>query len=155
MKTWLISFVIVITVAASAYAEPATVIVKENAIRESCKFFAPVKAMIHAGNVLEIVSQDGDWFQVKFNNVQGCVHKSVVQTKSVSLSKKLIGSEKQSASGEEVALAGKGFNPQVEAAYKSKNPKLNFQAVDAIGGYTVAENKVQEFIASGKLNTPK
>lgn len=138
-------------------ADTVTVITKENAIRESCRFFAPIKATVRYNDVLEVITQKGDWYQVKFKGVQGCIHKSAIEKKSVSLSKLILSptkSEKQAATGDEVALAGKGFNPEVEAAYKKKNPKLNFQVVDRIETYRVSENKLREFIAGGKLNLP-
>lgn len=141
--------------AVSLGAETVTVITKENAIRESCRFFAPVKATVHYGDALEVVSQEGDWFQVNFRGVPGCIHKSAVSKESFSLSKlHLTGSQKQSASGQEVALAGKGFNPQVESAYRNQNPQLKFGEVNAIEGYKVSEIRLREFIRSGKLNPP-
>jgi hypothetical protein len=155
MKRFLIGLLGMVFMPVLACAETATVIVKENAIRESCKFFAPVKVSVHAGNVLEILSQNGDWFQVRFNNIQGCIHKSAIEKKSVSLTDKLLGPQKPSVTGDEVALAGKGFNPQVEEAYKKKNPGMNYAAVNNLEGYKIPENKVQEFAAGGKLNLPR
>jgi len=137
--------------AKSVNAETVTVITKQNAIRESCRFFSPIKATVHYNDVLKVISQSGDWYQVSFKGVQGCIHKTAVEKKSISLSK-LVGSGGQSTSGEEVALAGKGFNPQVEAAYKGQNPSLNFQAVERIENYRVSENELLNFIERGKLN---
>ncbi len=136
-------------------AETATVITKENAIRESCRFFAPVRVTVHYGDSLEVVLQEGDWFQVEFRGVQGCIHKSAISKKSFSLSKlNPTGSQKQSTSGQEVALAGKGFNPQVEAEYRNKNPQLNFGEVNRIEGYKVPESNLRDFIRNGRLNLP-
>src|SRR5919109_3748015 len=135
MKTRLFITLLFMAVSSvSLGAETATVITKENAIRETCRFFAPVKATVHYGDALEVVSQEGDWFQVNFRGVQGCIHKSAISKKSFSLSK-ITGSQKQSTSGQEVALAGKGFNPQVESAYRSQNPQLKFGEVNSIESY--------------------
>jgi hypothetical protein len=144
---------ITLSIASAKYvnAETLTVITKQNALRESCKFFAPIKATVHYNDVLEVVSQSGDWYQVSFQGTQGCIHKTAVEKKSISLGG-LDVSGGQTTSGEEVALAGKGFNPQVEAAYKRQNPSLNFQAVNTIENYKVSENKLMNFIQSGKLN---
>jgi replication initiation and membrane attachment protein DnaB len=149
--TLLLFITFVIASANSASAETVTVITKQNAIRESCKFFSPVKATVHYNDVLDVISQSGEWYQVSFKGTQGCIHKSAVEKKSISLSK-ISGSESQSTSGDEVALAGKGFNPQVESAYKRANPGLNFQAVNTIENYRVSENKLINFIQGGKLN---
>lgn len=133
------------------YAQTLTVITKQNAIRESCRFFSPIKKTVVYNDVLEVTSQQGEWYLVNFKGVQGCIHKSAVEKKSVSLTN-LGSSGGQSASGDEVALAGKGFNPQVEASYKTQNPNLNFQAVNRIENYNVSENELMNFIESGKLN---
>ena len=151
MRLPFISLFIIIATAVSLHAETATVITKQSAIRESCRFFSPVKATVHYNDVLEIISKEGEWYKVKFEAVQGCIHKSSIEKKSVSLSN-LVGSEKQSTSGDEVALAGKGFNPQVEAAYQKENPSLNFRAVDRVESYDTSESKLIQFIQSGKLN---
>src|SRR3972149_3637947 len=151
MRLFFISSIIIIPTAVSLQAETATVITKQTAIRESCRFFSPVKATVHYDDVLEIISKEGDWYRVQFKGFQGCIHKSSIEKSSISLSN-VVGSEKQSTSGDEVALAGKGFNPQVEAAYKKENPSLNFQAVDRVENYKVLESKLIQFIQSGKLN---
>jgi hypothetical protein len=146
-------FSLILFIASGKYvnAETLTVITKQNAVRESCKFFSPIKATVHYNEVLEVVSQSGDWYQVRYKGIQGCIHRSAVEKKSVSLSK-LDVSGGQTTSGEEVALGGKGFNPQVETAYKRANPGLNFHAVNTIENYRVSENKLISFIQGGKLN---
>lgn len=153
MKPPIIALFILIAASTSLSAETVTVITRQNAIRTSCKFFSPVKATVNYNDVLEVVSKDGDWFQVTFRGVQGCIHKSAVQKKSLSLSK-LTGSQAKGASGDEVALAGKGFNPQVEAAYKSRNPELNFGAVDRVESYKISDGELMQFIQKGELRLP-
>jgi hypothetical protein len=54
------------------------------------------------------------------------------------------------ASGSEVALAGKGFNPEVEAEYK-KNPTLNYAAVDEMETYVVVPTALSAFITQGGI----
>ena len=132
------------------YAQTLTVITKQNAIRESCRFFSPIKKTVVYNDVLEVTSQQGEWYMVNYKGIQGCIHKSAVEKKSFSLTS-LGSSGGQSASGEEVALAGKGFNPQVESEYKRENAGLNFNAVDRVEGYKVTETTLLNFIQKGKL----
>ena len=141
----------VFVLAKSATAETLTVITKQNALRESCKFFAPIKATVHYNDVLEVITQNGDWYQVSYKGIQGCIHRSSVEKKSVSFGS-LDLSGGQSPSGEEIALGGKGFNPQVEAAYARENPGLNFQAINRVDSYKVSDDKLLKFIEDGKLN---
>jgi hypothetical protein len=141
-----------ILIPAMVSAETANVITKENAIRKDCKFFSPVRAKVKYEDELEILSRKGDWFLVKFGRTKGCIHKSAIEKKEFSLSG-LLGSGGD-ASSDEVALAGKGFNPQVESSYKKKHPDLNFGLVDEIEGYTVLDEKLKNFIKKGGLKLP-
>ncbi len=134
-------------------AEMAKVITKENAIRKDCKFFSSVKAKVKYEDDLEILSQEGDWFKVKFGKTKGCIHKSAIEKKEFSLAG-LLGSSSEDTSSDEVALAGKGFNPQVESSYKKKHPDLNFGLVDEIEGYTVSDKRLKSFIKKGGLTLP-
>ncbi|UCG78872.1 MAG: hypothetical protein JSV21_03305 [Nitrospirota bacterium] len=135
-----------------AFADQLKVVTKENAIRKECKFFSPVKAEVRYDDIMDLVSKEGDWYKVKFGDTGGCIHKSAVEVKKFKLSG-LFG-KKAEASSDEVALAGKGFNPQVESAYRKKNPKLNFALVDRIEGLNVPQEQLMEFIEKGGLNLP-
>ncbi|MCX8069418.1 MAG: SH3 domain-containing protein [Thermodesulfovibrionales bacterium] len=135
------------------FADTIRVITKENALREICRFYAPVKSSLKYGDILEVISTEGDWYKVKFKGILGCIHKSAIETKSVSTFQGL-GSQKQGATEQEVALAGKGFNQEVEKAFNSKHPELKYNIVDAIDRYKVDEKRVFEFIKMGGLVQP-
>ena len=57
-------------------------------------------------------------------------------------------------SADEVSLAGKGFNPQVEAGYRKSGKNLNYTAVDEILKYTVSEKSLETFVLQGGLIQP-
>ena len=59
-------------------AETATVVTKENAIREDCKFYSPVKVNVSFKYEMEVISQQRDWYRVRFRGVEGCIHKSAL-----------------------------------------------------------------------------
>lgn len=60
--------------------------------------------------------------------------------------------DNKSPSGDDVALAGKGFNPQVEKEYQTKNPTLNFAAVDTMEKITVPDAQLAAFAKAGQLS---
>lgn len=134
---------------AVVYGETMQVITKENAIRAECNFYSAVKSMVKYADTLEIVSTKGDWYMVKFLDKSGCIHKSALDKTAVKLAK--TDGDKHTASKDEVSLAGKGFNPQVEDAYKKKHPELDFNLVTKIEGITVPADKVAKFIKDGGL----
>lgn len=138
--------------AAAASAETVTVITRENAVREDCRFLAPVKIKVSYGDQLDVTAREGDWFRVKFRNAKGCIHKNAVTERTAALSE--ASKKGYSTTSDEVALAGKGFNPEVEKSYKGKHPELDFNAVDGIEGYRVTDDSLKAFIKDGGLKQP-
>jgi uncharacterized protein YgiM (DUF1202 family) len=135
------------------HAETLSVVTRENAVRADCSFLSAVKSKLNYGDKLEVVSRDGDWVKVRYKNIKGCIHKSAVTEQKVSLSG-VKASKSSSASEEEVALAGKGFNPQVEDSYKRKHSELDFTKVDRIEKFKIPEDELIIFIKNGGLDQP-
>ena len=133
-------------------ADTVRVVTRENAIRQDCRFVAPVKAKVRYGDQLAVVAKSGDWYRVTFKGAKGCIHRSAVEEKSVKLGR--VSGKGGGATSDEVSLAGKGFNPQVESSYKGKHPELDFSAVDVIEQYQVPPDTLQEFLKSGGLAVP-
>ena len=63
----------------------------------------------------------------------------------------LTGTPVKQTSSDEVALAGKGFTPEVESGYRSKHPEMDFAQVDKIESYKVDPATLQAFIKEGDL----
>jgi hypothetical protein len=146
----------------SVNAETARVVTRENALREDCRFFSPVKMTVHYDDVVDLLSPSGDWFRARYKGAEGCIHRSAVQKRSVSLSG-VKGDEKPRGPGEaghsateaEVSLAGKGFTQEVEDELRSENPEMKFDLVDSIESYVVSEPDLFEFIKRGGLLFPE
>jgi hypothetical protein len=66
----------------------------------------------------------------------------------------LAGGKAQEASRDEVALAGKGFTPEVEKAFRDKNPKMRYDLVNQVQAYKIDEQKIQTFLQAGNLKEP-
>lgn len=144
---------LLIVTALPVHAASQRITTRENAIREQCAFFSPVRVKVFYGDTVNITVREGDWFRVTFRGTHGCIHKSAVEEKAFSLSKTGdLG--RASASEAEVALAGKGFNQQVEDSYGKKHPEADFRTVDLVEGYAVTDFQLEEFIRSGALNRP-
>lgn len=134
-------------------ADTAKVILKENIIREYCRFYAPVKTKVYYEDVVEVISRDGDWLSVRYDGVEGCMHKSAVEN-IVRLRPVLLDSEIEPGSDDEVALAGKAFNPEFEMEYRNSHTEMNYALVDDIESYPVAPRQLADFIEEGGLNLP-
>lgn len=53
------------------------------------------------------------------------------------------------ASSEDLTLAGKGFNAQVEAAYRQSNRALDYATIDRMERLTVSQPQMSRFLADG------
>lgn len=139
--------------ASIAFAEPFSVITKTNTIRQMPRFFSPVKAYVKYGDVVYLISKEGDWFRVRFKNITGYIHKSAIEKRVISPSTTY--SQRSGVSEEEIILAGKGFNPQVERSYREKYPQMRYDLVDKVENFKISETELISFIQTGGLTEPK
>lgn len=152
MKTTITLIVLCCLLSINAAAETIKVTTRDNAVRSDCRFFAPVKLKVALGDLLTVKGRKGDWYLVSAKGVNGCIHKSAVESRSFAAAGR--GARSGGASADEVSLAGKGFNPQVEAGYRKSNTGLNYAAVDEISRITVSEKSLESFVLQGGLNQP-
>jgi hypothetical protein len=126
--------------------------VKSGQVRKSPTFLGPVIASFAYGDSVQILTQQGAWYQVALpsGRGQGWMHTSALTEKKIIL-KSGAADVSQAASSDELALAGKGFNQQVENEYRTRNPKLDFSQIDQMESHTVSQDEIQAFIKDGRL----
>jgi hypothetical protein len=143
--------------AAAAWAEDtpeaggqATVKVQSQHMFPRPVFYAEPVASLSFGEVLTLGEQQGDWFMAtRAGGTSGWVH-STALTGAVSGDGD-IGEGSGEVSSDEVMLAGRGFNSQVEEAYSSDHPELDFTRVDAMEAMEVTPSQLEAFLAQGGL----
>ncbi|OGS41547.1 MAG: hypothetical protein A2506_06380 [Elusimicrobia bacterium RIFOXYD12_FULL_66_9] len=128
-----------------ALAATITVLVQETAVRKRPQFFAPSAATAKLGQSFEASGPREGWFKTG----SGYIHQSAVTAKKVHIAAG--GTVGGTATAEEVTLAGKGFNAQVEKSYKGKNSNADFGAVDSMERRSVGENPLLDFMRAGGL----
>jgi hypothetical protein len=132
-------------------ADTLVVKIKTTHIRKDPQFYAQSLAVLRAGDSVETISTQDGWIKVRTAaGVIGWIHSSSVEQKKFRLSA-LDKSLKTQASAGEVALAGKGFNKQVEESFREKNPNLSFVTVDAMLLLVLTPEKIAGFLKDGKL----
>ena len=136
-----------------AMAATVKVITQEAMIRKDKRFFAPVVVRVPYGEALQELERQGDWLRVTYQGKQGWIHISAIQEQKFRLSS-LSGEKAQEASQEEVSLAGKGFTPEVEKAFRQKNPKMRYDLVDQVQSYRIGDQQLEAFLRSGNLQEP-
>jgi hypothetical protein len=116
-------------------------------LKSSTGFFASAKGTLAYGATVTVLQINGKWAEVRSatnSSLSGW-------TATANLSAKRIVSRATSgATADEVALAGKGFNQEIENSYKAKG-KLNYADVDRTEAQTVSKTVLQDFIVKGHL----
>lgn len=125
--------------------------VKKEALRETPSFLSATLAILNYGDNVLSLNQKGDWMEVQSAKKKGWVHISALSTKEIILT---AGATKarSGVSSNEVMMAGKGFNSQVESQYRQQNPTIQFDLVDEMERYSVPIKVQHAFAIDGKLN---
>lgn len=132
-------------------AETLIVKVQSTYVRQEPKFYSPPVATLRAGESVTQISSQAGWFKVKTSKgIEGWIHSQAVQTGKFTVAA-MDKSLKTSATADEVALAGKGFNKQVEDEYKSRNKGMNFDEVERMLKIKVAPDELRRFLMAGRL----
>ncbi len=152
LKIWIILVALGVMTSA-ALAATVRVITEDAVIRKERRFFSPPVARVRYGTALEELSRHGDWLRVKYQGKQGWIHSSAVHEPKIDLGT-LAGGQAQQTSQDEIALAGKGFTPEVEKAFRGRNPKLRYDEVNQVASYRVSEQKLESFFRAGNLKEP-
>jgi uncharacterized protein YgiM (DUF1202 family) len=132
-------------------AETLTVKVQTTNLRQSPKFYAAGVQVLKAGDKVEKIGSQEGWVQVRTaDGAVGWIHSSAVEVQKFDLLAMNKGLKTQ-ASASEVALAGKGFNKQVEESYRAKHKEVSFAWVDKMVLIKIPPAQVDEFMKEGKL----
>jgi len=138
--------------ALSLAGETVKVKVQKTSLFEQPNFFSRSVATLHFGDQLDMEEAVKDWAKVKFGQKKGYIHQSALTSTKVDMKTMLFSSSSSSgASQDEVALAGKGFTPEVEKDYGKAHPEMNYALVDEIERTSVDPNSLRSFIQRGGL----
>lgn len=117
--------------------------------------FAALAGSLEYGARVIVLESSGPWRKVRRAEgtpTEGWLHVTALTEKTIALQ---AGTDTAvRASSDEVALAGKGFNSQVESQVKAGNPKLDFAAIDRMEKLRIPQEELKAFLAKGGL-TPK
>ena len=136
---------------ASLWAAPMSVKVKETQIRATPTYLGKILAIARYGDRLEVLEKQNGWAKVALpsGKGQGWVNLSALQDKRIVLKAGDAAGTSGASSGE-VALAGKGFNKEVEAQYRDEK-QLDYSWIDRMETYRVTPEQVLAFLQAGGL----
>jgi SH3-like domain-containing protein len=151
-KRWLsLGLIVLASAALAGEPVPMSVQVKSGQVLDTPSFLGKVIARVNYGDRIPVLDQQGDWSKVTAPDGQsGWIHNSALTKKKIAM--KAGGQNAQTgASGDELALAGKGFNSDVEADFKAKNRNVDFTWVDKMEKIKVPASSMQQFLKDGGI----
>jgi len=125
--------------------------VKETQVRATPSYMGRILAVVRYGERITVLAEQSGWARVKVAAGEGWVNLSALSARQIALQ---AGSQSvgTGASSGEVALAGKGFNQEVEDQYRSET-SLDYAWVDRMAGFAVSPEQVLAFLQQGALDT--
>jgi uncharacterized protein YgiM (DUF1202 family) len=149
----LVSLVVFLAGAAAAQVSrgnTAYVSAKTIKVKSSTGFFAGSRGTLSYGAQVTVLQIQGKWAEIRSTgspSITGWIASSNLTTRRISAS-----GSGTSASAGEIALAGKGFNEEVENAYKADG-SLNYADVDKTEAIQVSQDDLYQFVTEGHLAT--
>ena len=136
-----------------AAGEVLSVQVREGKLRAKPSFLGQLTGELAYGERVTVLQEKGTWVQVRdADGRTGWLHASALSEKKLAMK---AGDEQVTggASDDELALAGKGFNDQVEAEYRKQNEDLDYTWVDRMEKIVVTPAEAQGFLVQGQVVT--
>jgi SH3-like domain-containing protein len=149
MKRFLFLFLLAVALCAGsvvfAQADRSTryVAVQTVAVKDSTGFFAKELGNLSLGDAVRLIREDGKWSNIQAGNVTGWVASS-------SLSARRVVGSNTAVTASEVAMAGKGFSPDMEMEYRKSG--LDYSMVDSMERIAVPTDELLRFIIEGRLS---
>nr|WP_321513827.1 SH3 domain-containing protein [uncultured Pseudodesulfovibrio sp.] len=152
LKNGLSACVCIVLIAGIALAaQLMSVQVRSGQLRDKPEFLSKVVANLPYGDRVNLTSEKGDWRHISSVKLgkSGWIHVSALSEQEIILNPTNKDVD-AAAKSDELALAGKGFNKQVEQQYR-KQSKLNYAKVDEMEKLTISQTTIAKFISTGAL----
>lgn len=127
--------------------------IKTGSLRTTPSFMSKIVATVAYGDRVETLDHKNGWSNVRRPGAKqsGWIHDSALTHKKIDLAAGQ-SDVAQGATGGEIALAGKGFNEQVEREVKLKNPQLDFKMIDQMEKIVVSDSQMRQFLKAGRVS---
>lgn len=136
--------------AVPAFGETMSVQVKSGDLRSTPSFLGKILKSLPYGTAVEVAGDRGDWINVSGAGKTGWMHHSALTKKKIVM-KAGAAEVDQYATSDELSLAGKGFNEEVEDAFKARNADADFTWIDRMEGFTVSQSEMVQFLKTGNV----
>ena len=153
MKKLFVLFAFILLTSGTLFAQirsgtSAWISAKSAALKSSTWFFAGTNGTLNLGDRVSVLQVNGNWAEVR-----SAANSSLSGWTSVSnLSPRQIVATGTGASASEIAMAGKGFNQEIEDSYKGSGG-YNYADVDNTEAIMISQDDLYNFVSEGRLVT--
>ena len=126
--------------------------VKQGDVRATPAFLGKIVSSVRYGDRVDVLEKKDGWMRIgpTAKSSAGWIHSSALTEKQIVLQAGS-GDAKVAASGGELALAGKGFNAEVESEFKARNRNLDFSIIDRMQAREISQERIAAFLKEGGL----
>ncbi|MFO8064913.1 MAG: SH3 domain-containing protein [Spirochaetota bacterium] len=143
---------LLIAVAGTAFAEELSVQVRETRLREQPRNLSAEIERLSYGDRVTVVERREGWVLVRHAEQEGWLSESAVTTKEIVLEASDEDVESRTTD-REVALAGRGFNEDVEEQYR-QDTGLSYREIDELEERNIEDEELVRFLEEGELRIP-
>lgn len=125
--------------------------VRDGQIRQTPSFLGKVVASVSYGDQVTVLSEKSGWSQVRLSSGStGWIHGSALTPDKIQVQAggSRVGT---GASAEELALAGKGFNSDVEGEFKKRHQDIDFSWIDRMEKIVITPEETVVFLKAGEV----
>lgn len=147
-----LALLLAVAAAVALAAQLMSVQVRSGRLRDKPAFLSRVVCNLAYGDRVVLSGEKGDWRKVApaTGGKPGWMHVSALTEQEIVLNPTDKDVE-AAASSDELALAGKGFNKQVEDQYRAQS-NLDYAKVDEMEKIAVPPKLIREFLRKGGLD---
>ncbi len=132
---------------AQSSGDELSVSVRQGELRSAPGFLSSIDARLEYGDAVRVISRVNDWLRVTVDHTdeEGWIHtSSVARPRDMNLTGP--GARTTQTTTREIALAGRGFNQQVEQEYQEQM-QLDFSVVDRVEENLLALPELADFLS--------
>lgn len=135
-------------------ADELNVQVKSGKVRSRPSFLGKIVATLSYGDNVTVIREEGEWVLAKnAGSPRGWIHISALTDDFIELSSGS-GNAEIVASSDELALAGKGFNSDVESEFKTRNQDIDFTWINRMEKIIISPEQMKGFLKRGGIVVP-
>ncbi len=138
-----------VTLSAVNVGQLVTISVREAELRSNPGFLATVQTRLAYGDSVRVVEKRPGWVRVQAveTEMDGWLHESAVAPPADLRLSSTGRAGDTGASTREIALAGRGFNQQIEAEYQEQQ-QIDFTMVDEMEGFLQPTDELAAFLSA-------